>query len=41
MLVNREYALLSRSGFTPALQARARDEQVLLVDPERLLAPVE
>lgn len=35
------YALFSRSGFTPALQARARDEQVLLVDPERLLAPVE
>lgn len=41
MFVDREYALFSRAGFSPALQARARDEQVPLVDPERLLVPVE
>ncbi len=33
------YALFSRSGFTSALEARARDEGVLLVALENLLAP--
>ncbi len=32
------YALFSRSGFTDALERRARDEGVLLVGPENLLA---
>ena len=33
------YALFSRSGFTPALEARAKEEGVLLVGLESLLAP--
>ena len=35
------YALFSRSGFTSALEARAKDEDMLLVGPESLLTPVE
>jgi len=35
------YALFSRSGFTSALEARAKDKDVLLVGPESLLTPVE
>lgn len=35
------YALFARSGFTPALEAQARDEGVLLVGPEAFLASVE
>ncbi len=33
------YALFSRSGFTSALESQARNEGVLLVGPESLLAP--
>ena len=33
------YLLCSRAGFTAALEAQAREEGVLLVGPERLLAP--
>lgn len=33
------YALFSRSGFTPALEAQARDEGVLLINLEALLLP--
>jgi len=32
------YILFARSGFTPALEAVARDEGVLLVNPSDLLA---
>ncbi len=32
------YALFARSGFTPGLEATARDEGILLVDPNDLLA---
>ncbi len=35
------YALFSRSGFTPTLEARAGDEGVLLAGPESLLTPAE
>jgi hypothetical protein len=33
------YLLCSRAGFTATLEAQAREEGVLLVGPERLLAP--
>jgi hypothetical protein len=32
------YLLFSRVGFTPALEARAQDEGVLVLRPEDLLA---
>ncbi len=35
---NLHYALFARSGFTPALEAVARDEEILLVRPNDLLA---
>ena len=35
------YALFSRYGFTPALEAQAGDEGVLLIGLETLLSPVE
>jgi len=36
-----QYALFSRSGFTPDLEARARSEGVLLIGPEAIMAPLE
>jgi AAA+ ATPase superfamily predicted ATPase len=35
------YLLCARTGFTPALEAQAREEGVLLVGPEQLLASPE